>query len=74
MSYIYIHNLNDVPPLPDLQSSDIERDIGVLANNIPTEETRTHSHTICDVIATAMWYDNNLECLWRSLNPVTDSV
>ena len=71
---IYIHNPNDVLPLPDLKSSDVERDTGVLANSIPTEETRTHSHTMCDAIATAMWYDYDLECLQRSLSPVTDSV
>ena len=71
---IRIHDPNDIPPLPDLQSSDTERDIGVLANSIPTEEARTRSHTMRDAIATAMWYDYNLERLRRGLSPVTDSV
>ena len=38
---ICIHDPNDIPPLPDLQNSDTERDIRVLANSIPTEEART---------------------------------
>ena len=71
---ICIHDLNNVLPLPDLQNSDIERDTGVLANSIPIEEARTCSHTMCDAIVTTMWYDYNLECLWRGFNPVTDSI